>query len=403
MKRYRRRGVPAAERTVRHPLLAAIVHMEEGLIDTPGLAPFADDPDWLSLPAARREAALKRLEAITSFLARDERSVAAIDAAAARAGVSRRLFYDLVDAWEGRPEHAIWDLVPYAARRETGRAKLEADVRAELERLIRNALGNGPRPRDEVVADVLAGWPEGLRRPAINTVRRHVEAMAGGSLHERGVLRSPAGDDAGTLISADRHGEVLVIDHVGLSIYADHEHDPAPLTLTLAIDLHTATIAGFQALDRPPAPIAVRAALIDAMHTSRDNPGEPITPRIVMAGGRQGGWQEMADRLRESGVATDLRLASGLRTGMFAQRLIGSDIAGLPISPRVRTGRRGHGFDPRHHALVTPHQAEHILSSVVALMNEQRFDLGTVRNRIVLPTGLGRTTAAAGPTAAAEA
>lgn len=389
MESHRRRGAAAAEGAARHPLLLAIAGMEEACIDTPGLAPFADDPDWLGLPAGRREAALKRLEAITSFLATGERSVAAIDAAAAKADVSRRLFYDLVDAWESRSDHTIWDLVPYGTRRQTGRAKLEADVGAELERLIRAALERGVRLREDVVADVLAGWPrEGPRRPAVNTVRRHVEQVAGQHLYERSVPGAWGSNDLDVPIVADRHGEVLVIDHVGLSIYGDHASDPAPLTLTLAIDLHTATIAGFQAMDRPPTPLSVQAALIDAVHASRDNHGEVITPRIVAAGGRQGGWQEMADRLRARGVTTDLRLASGMRTGMFAQRLIGSQIAGLSISPRVGAGRRGHAFDPRRHALVTPHQAEHILSRAIELLNEQRFDPGTMRNRIALPLDL---------------
>ena len=274
MERHRRRGAAAAGGAARHPLLLAITAMEEACIETPGLAPFADDPDWLSLPAARREAALRRLEAVTSFIAAGERSVAAIDAAAARAGVSRRLFYDLLDAWEGRADHSIWDLVPYAARRETGRDRLEPDVKDELDRLIRAVLERGPGPREKVVAEVLAAWPGGgLRRPAVNTVRRHVEQVAGPRLHERGVLHlGAAGDEP---VAAGRHGEVLVIDHVGLSIYGDHPHAPAPLTLTLAIDLHTATVAGFQTMDRPPSPLAVQAALIDAMHATGAIPARP--------------------------------------------------------------------------------------------------------------------------------
>lgn len=381
-------AMAAADDVARHPLVVEIRRM--GSANAGMLAPetYIADPRWLMLPVARRSAALARLDAVRWYLQESDRTVDAARQAAGRADVSQRFFYDLLKAWETAESPTIWQFVPYADRRATGRSKLSEAIERQLATLVAASIDAGQTTRDDIVADVTARWNASVGPlPAANTLRRHVERLGRGALYGAGGSgHDPTGLDA-MRVATTRHGEVLVIDHVGLEIWGDHQTDPAPLTLTLAIDLHTATIAGFQSLIGPPSPAGARAALLDAQHVARDNPGAAITPRLVMAAQRDDRWRGFVAPLIAQGVEVDARWSGRMHAGMFAQRLIGPHIGPIPISPRVP--KVGAAFDPRRHAMLTPHEAELVVDDAVRTLNAERLAPDTTLSRIRLGGAAG--------------
>lgn len=383
-------AMAAADDVARHPVVVNIRTLGSATAGMLDPETYGSDPEWLALPIARRSAALARLDALRWYLKESDRTVEAAAKAADRADVSQRFFYDMLKAWQTADSPSISLLVPYAKRRATGRPKLSEATERQLGELVAASIGAGRSARDDIVADVAAGWDSSAGPlPAANTLRRHVERLGEGALYGAGGTgHDPTGLDAMRL-ETTRHGEVLVIDHVGLDIYGDHKTEPAPLTLTLAIDLHTATVAGFQSMLGPPRPAGVRAALLHAQHVARANAGPDIAPRLVLAAQRDDNWRQFVAQLAAQGMDVAARWGAKLHTGMFAQRLIGPYIGPVAISPRVprdtsARGKPGATFDPRRHAMLTPHEAELVLDAAVRALNADRLAPATRLSRIRL-------------------
>lgn len=338
-----------------------------------------DDPEWLMLPAGRRASAINRLEGLRWYFQDSDRSLKAVVAAAAIAKVSQRTFYELLNRWQESKPPSIWKLVPYAGRRPTGRTKLEPDVAKELARLIEASVANGSRGRDEIVSEVTKAWPvPNLPRPAANTIRRHVETIA-----KDAVGKFSSGDSLAARllkVETERHGEVLVIDHVGLNIRGDAEDDHAPLALTLAMDLHTRTIAGFQTMPGAPGPRSLTAALIHAQHSTEHGAGPIIRPRLILDAPRGDEWRVLIEGLARQGVESKVRWSHRLHTGMFSRRIIGTRIGPIALSPRMP--KSGETMDPHRHALVSLHQAELLVGQAVAVFNKERLGPDAVMSRI---------------------
>ena len=348
---------------------------------------YEQDRRWITLSAARQEQALKRLRAIRWYKDNDDHSVQAAENAAEKAGISLRLFYKILKEWDAAVEPTIWLLVPYAGRRTGNRSALEPEVKGKLHELILAALQQGMRSRGEIAAAVADAWPSGnLRRPARNTILRHVADLAGDVLFEKGAVSPPARATV-TSQRVSRHGEVLIIDHVTLQLFADRDGEPVPIILTIAIDVFTATIAGFQTFAAPPSALAARAALMHAQHESQRNPGDILVPNVVLNATNGRDWRNLVSRLAAAGVEADVRWGSRLHTGVFARQYIGSQIGSLSISPRVQkqAGLRRQIFDPRRHALVTPHKAELLVAAEVSEFNLQRMPAGISLSRIQFP------------------
>lgn len=368
-------------------LLRRLRRLEDRTLMKSDIPDYRLDPDWLRLPYSRRTQAVKRMKAVQAYLDLPEpRTVGDAKMAAKTAGVSLRSFYNFLSAFKSETRRNIWTFVPYAARSIPVKSNLNPDVEAALHSLIRAALGEGKRSRREVLGSVVAEWPSNaLKIPADQTIRDHIESAGGLEILDRGDFRLNTGPQPQeTAERASEHGEVLVLDHSGLHLFLDSFNEPKRATLTLAIDLFTATIAGFSIRAGPPAAASILAALNDAERRTSGNGGKLVSPRLTFAATNGKQWRELARDVGKRGLQATIRWGTRLHSGGPTKRLIGTRIADLPISPRSPTdkGRKSEGFEVQSHALVTLDEAEIILVSAIARMNSERLPAGIQLNRL---------------------
>lgn len=368
------------------PPLRRMYDLEDRSLGMVEIADFRNDPEWLRLPLRRRTLSLARLQAIQNYKTRGVATVESAKMAADEAGISLRLFYQLLATWDAAQTSDIWTLVPYAPRKTPSKPKLGLEVETALHRLIRAAIAEGYTTPRAVAEWVIQSWPQNeLALPSQQTIRQHAESAGGLEIIERGKFKLNTGphpqEEAET---ATTHGEVLVIDHSGLEMFLDHPHRPRRATVTLAIDLHTNTVCGFAISDGPPSPLSIIGALDDAEHGSRSNPGKVLTPRLVFAATNGQLWRELTDEIAARGLQAKVRWSPRLHSGGPTKRLIGSRIADLPLSPRKPHDRTAgvNAFNPAKHALVTRQQARLIVEDAVRHMNSERIGPDFVLNRL---------------------
>lgn len=359
-----------------HPLLRRIGELMIACAAMTKLEDLAADPEWLRLPAKRREQALKRHKALLEYKNGDP-TVERATKCAADAGVSVRSFYGYLPEWDLVAGPNVWALIPYSRALYHGRARLDEKTETTLNDLIVKVIGDGVRGTVKIVGEVKGRWPsDGPPMPASSTIRHHVDARGGFDIVEKGSISLNTGShtqEAGD--SATRYGEVLIIDHTAVSLFLDNRTTPRRATLTLAIDLHTAAIAGFGISDGPPNTTLVTAVLdnVEARHAG--NSGEPIKPRLLFAGTNDNDWRELIRAISRRGLEANVRWGTKLHHGGPIRRMIGTRLSGLELHARKPHARSSLSdqFAPTKHALVTPFEAEIIIDDAVRRFNQERL------------------------------
>lgn len=367
----------------RHPLLRRLHEMEHSIRRMSGPNDFRKDPAWLRLPATKRELGLKRQRSVLAYES-SAKQMKDVERAAAEAGLSVRQFYTLLADWTASGR-SILSLVPFAHGRAS-KSKLDPKIERRLRTEIVRAIDEGSRSPRAILAAVRSSWPPDLKIPRETTIRAHIESAGGLDVVRAGPFTlNSANEPQEEAETATRHGEVLVIDHTAPELFLDGDQPRRP-TLTLAIDLFTATIAGFALTEGPPSPKAVLEVLADAERRTAVNPGETIRPRVMVSLTNGSEWRELASQFARRQIQTTIRWGSRLHRGGPTKRLIGSRIADLPLLARKTHDPRGgtRSFQPKKHPLLTMADARIVIEDAIRRSTEDRLVPGTVLNKLQL-------------------
>ncbi len=371
-------------RGVHDPHLETLMTLEDRLSDHK-YESFADDPAWLRLPFARRQAALNRLKVVIEFETTGQAGVDAVQKAAEALSISPRQFYDLLRAWRTKP--SIWSLVPWSARRPARIPKLSADVLVQIDQRIDQAALDGyiQSPR-AMVAKVLEDWPANLAAPTEKTVRAHIDKrIRSGVLGSSSLRLNNSAESQEQIENASRVGEVLVIDHTAPDFFVDDSSRHRPV-LTLAIDLFSKLPFGFAIGNGKPSALLVREALADAeTRTAAVAQLDAMRPRLVLATTSGDEWKALTRDLAEVGITASIRWTPRLHAGGPTSRLIGSSLAGVALMPKKvhAIGRDHDDFDPGKHALMTLEQARLVVADRINELLSVRLEPATTPKVVI--------------------
>lgn len=365
------------KRTVSHPLLRRILDAMISCEDMVLMDDLARDAAWLRLPLERRWQAVRRHAALEEYKA-GEATMERAQRLAAEAGISVSSLYKLLPKWDKKDGPDIWALVPYTRSIYDGRSRLAPDTENMLHRLIDAAMKNGIKGTVGIAAEVIANWPEdGPAIPNPTTVRSHVDSRGGFDSVEKGTISLNTGLHAQeTADTATHYGEVLVIDHSAADFFIEDSKSPKRATLTFAIDLHTATIAGRCVSKREPAPYMVTAALDDAQRRGGRTHGEAVRPRLLYAATNGDDWRSLVETIDERGLKSKVRWGTRLHFGGPIRRMIGTSLDDIKLHSRKKHHQSNHQdrFDPKKHALVTIEEAQMVLNYAIERFNAQRLN-----------------------------
>ncbi len=297
--------------------------------------------------------------------------------AAEKAGMSLSSLYKLLPKWEGPAGPDIWALVPYARSTYPGQPRLNPESERTLHSLIEEAMADGVRGTVGISGEVVARWPDtGPAIPASSTIRDHVDSRGGFESVERGTISLTTGRHAQeTADTASAYGEVLVIDHSAIDLFLDRPKAPRRVTVTLALDLFSASIAGARISEGPPHPGLVMAVLDDARRRSSQFSGTAIKPRLLFSATNGQGWRVLVERVGQRGLIAKVRWGTRLHFGGPIRRMIGTKLADLRLLSRKshsRSGDKDH-FNPAVHALVTIEEAKLVVNDAIHRFNAERL------------------------------
>lgn len=370
-----------------HPLLRIIANLVERCREMTDHATFEADPAWLRIPADRRLRTLRRYQAVLDYLD-GERTMERARAGAKSAGVSLRTFYVDATAME-EANRDIFSLVPHLQNRSPGRDMLDEETMTVLRVGIREAVNEGVRGTLAIASRVAERWPpDGPPVPSLPTLRHHVDSRGGFDAVERGTISLNTGGHAQeTADTATTHGEVLVIDHTALDLFLDHSSKPKRASVTFALDLFTASVAGFVLAKGPPRPTRILDVLNDVAKRNAANPGDPIRPRLLLAATNGEEWDDLVTKIDRRGLKAKVRWGTALHFGGPTRRMIGRKLGEVGLYARkMHAGSRASdSFDPNKHPLVTLEQAEIVVEDAVRSFNKERL-AGVSPARIVTNT-----------------
>ena len=362
--------------TVSHPVLRDIRDRMISCSVMTNMDSIARDPRWLRLPAGRRERALRRHEALLEYREGPE-SVERAQIAADKAGISLSSLYKLLPKWEGPAGPDIWALVPYARATYSGQPRLDPETERTLHSLIEEAVADVVRGTVGISGEVVARWPDGgPAKPASSTIRDHVDSRGGFESVERGTISLNTGRHAQeTADTATAYGEVLVIDHSAIDLFLDHPKAPRRATITLALDLFSASVAGACISEGPPHPDLVLAALDDAGRQGSQSLMTAVKPRLLLSATNGEGWRALVERIGQRGLTAKVRWGTRLHFGGPIRRMIGTKIADIKLLSRKSHSRSGakDRFDPAVHALVTIEEAQLVVNDAIHRFNAERL------------------------------
>lgn len=374
-------------------LLSRVNTLEDETSPENILVTLRDDPDWLVLPLAKREAALKRFKVLRAYDRKKKPTKKQAADAAAELGIQLRSFYAMLRSWRDKGK-TPFALVPYRGEEDAPRpSRLDPAVAKHLIEQVRTLLKEKPSlPPGEAVRDIAAGWPQTLGRPSAVTVRSYLERERAAVPAEPGTLSLAIGATGHEDVeAATRFGEVIVVDHTSPArLLIDGETAIAP-TITLAIDLFSGMPVGAAVSEDEPGPEAVLDALADA-HERMAALGEdgPIAPRILYASTPDLEWTMLREQLQADGFDVGEWRDHRLQYGGPIKRLIGSKLGSIALHPSKAGRASGNSIDPDQDALLTMNQMLFVVDAVLERIIEERLPMlpGSGAARLGLPVWL---------------
>ncbi|RUN77632.1 hypothetical protein EJC47_04335 [Sphingomonas sp. TF3] len=349
---------------------------------------FRTDPQWVQLPPARKSAALTRLHALSLYDGLKRPTKKDAEAAAAKLKVKLRTFYAMLRDWRDQ-QRSVFALVPYRQADGGRNSKLADDALEKLTLIIDEILRHDPGAAPgEVIRTVSTKWGRSLKKPSDVTIRNYLDRALASHDPEPGTLKLRTGSgEAGATVTAERFGEVIVIDHTAPArILVDGEAVTSPV-ITIAIDLWSgAPIGAAVSLDGP-SPEAVLDALADAMERLDTGmpEGELIEPRILIATTPEQEWSEALLILEDQGCEILEQRDHRLRFGTYAKRLLGPQLASIPLQAS-KAGRQveGGSIDVEQDALLTLREMQFLVDDAISKMMKRRVPDGAVGGHVRL-------------------
>lgn len=325
--------------------------------------------DWLALPSAKKEVALARARILDDYVALSRPSgndtVRAIDAMS----LAKTRFFALLKGW--RANRSLVALAPHAGtvrKRERPEAEPSSSA-AILNGLIAGMTDRSYRP---VHTRALADWPAGTPRPPRLELRAVVdEVVAKPSNGFSLVAKHGAGAKAEM---ADAFGEVVVIDHTApRNLFVPGPDGPVRPTMTLAIDLYSATVVGIHVSTERPGSRQVALALADTVRAAAVNTERTIVPRLMLNTDWRPEWLDLIRMMEGVAAGLTIRRTPNLNHGVSTLRLVGATLGRLELAPRAsheRTGLRD-AYDPERHFLLPLDEADRLIRADAAVPSDR--------------------------------
>ena len=338
--------------------------------------PFSDDPDWLTLPLAKREDALRRREAMLEYEAYSNPGEAEAIEAAHKIGVSTGQFYRLRRQWQKR--RSIFSLIPFGRPGIVRKPKLDPEITNAVRALIVNAVeSDGIRSPAEILRRIQRGWALDKQLPSHMTLRKNIAETISDIEDVSGPVDIGHHVIPEALDNAPQHyGEMVAIDHVGLQIFVAQELGPTAPLLTLAIDLFTSSICGYHLSARLPGPdqvVEVIKNMEERTWIAADDRTEQLHPRLIVESGPGSSWQDLVDRLRIENSKHGLRSNQrAVRFGTITHRLIGRSLGDLLLAAPQQFPFRSN-FERETDALVSASELANMITDAVSDLNEKRI------------------------------
>jgi len=335
--------------------------------------PFHGDPDWLTLPIARREIALQRREVMLEYEKHATPGDAEANDAARRMNITAGQFYRLRRQWQ--QQRSIFSLVPYGRPGAKRAPKLSKPVSEAVTRLVRDAIDRGGlRTPGEILRRISEHWRLDEPIPSHMTLRKNVsKALINAENTDGNLVLDRLHHGAGLFEAPCAYGEVVAIDHAATGIFVSQELGPVQAMVSLVIDVYSSQICGFHIFGGEPAPSFVVDALRNAATNSREQAAEDaedVHPHIYLVCSQDRIWSKFLANLSQSGIAVSLSTMKEAPYSGLIHRLIGERIGSIALS-RIG-GRAGRpAFDPASSSLMSLGELTSILLGGIKGLNDK--------------------------------
>ena len=342
--------------------------------------PFLSQSEWLLLPLAKQDVAMRRLTALRAYDKIDSPTSGDALRAAKAAGVAIARFYQLVAHWRAN-DRSPFSLVPHQKLGMERPTRLAAEETASaISALIKSLLKNEPLAASgKVISHVRREWKGPGALPSDTALRVFHERAIRSTDPTPGTLTLNVGRQSqeGDVV-AERFLEAIVIDHVSIKGVVAEENGLRP-TITLAFDLWSGSPLGAAAMAGSPGAPGVVLAMQDMAERlgrsgdrdrGREKPTQSL-PKIVIATTFAAQWQDLVDLLLAQGYEVIERRDVSLHQGGPTRRLVGMALGRLRLESRLE---RGDPFecDPKVTAVIPLKTIGRLLSEEVDEMARRR-------------------------------
>jgi len=337
-------------------------------------ADFANDPDWLTLPLARREVALHRRSVMLQYEHHEGPGEAEAQGAARLMGVTTGQFYRLRRKWlESR---SIFSLIPYGKPGAARKPKLDKDVSdAVTELATRVIVTGGVRSPSQILKYIQSKWSLDKPIPSHMTLRKGIWAALENLTDVSGNLVLSASIIPQDWIEgAKNYGDAVVVDHIPLGLFVASAGGPVAPIATFVIDLCTSSICGFHLSFGAPGSLQFEAALEDGVQRSTqltDGRGASVMPRLAFQCSFGSDWAQVLRRIAKSHTVANVVKSVRPHYGDTVVRLIGNAIGSVKIASRRNLNDLV--FNPMRDPLISLEELRILMEADVRALNEKRI------------------------------
>ncbi|MGZ2746199.1 Mu transposase C-terminal domain-containing protein [Burkholderia stagnalis] len=357
--------------------------------------PVIPRPDLLAIPESDWSEAERRQAIILPLLGQCRRKRDDVVARAAEFGLHANTLYKWLKAYESA--RLITALLPKQQRKDKGAIKLQAEIEAIIEDVIKTEyLTTQKKSKQWICNEVRRRCSAaGIAPPHANTVRNRLKTLPAeltvAKRQGRKAAEQAYSPVEGSFPGADAPLAVVQIDHTKLDIVlVDDVHRRAigRPWLTLAIDVYSRMVAGFYVSFDPPGALSTGLCLAHAILpkdqwlVKRDIDGTwpccGLPRKLHMDNAREFRGQMLERACRQYGVDIEWRPVARPHFGAHIERLLGTlstEIKTLPGTTFSNVKERG-DYDSVGKAALTLSEFEDWLTTYVVKVYHLRMHSG---------------------------